>query len=108
MTVTNVPFVLALLVLIVTLPVAFFRRRGRVAERSGGDTAAVANSDGPASARRDRDLLVVVVLVVVYTASAGVLMVLASSPESRYLDSAGLMLPALPALALARLVCRDG
>lgn len=53
---------------------------------------------------RTLDVHAILLLTLAYTVAAGALMVLVTFPAARYLDSAGLLLPALPiylALSLA-------
>ncbi|MBN2491567.1 MAG: hypothetical protein JXQ29_12025 [Planctomycetes bacterium] len=94
MTVTNLPFLVLLACVAMACPIAALRRRHRARNRPPSIPA-----EPP-----DRDALPVVVVTIAYTLSAGLLMIVASSPEMRYIETAGLLLPALPGLALVRML----
>ncbi|MDB5592395.1 hypothetical protein [Enterovirga sp.] len=87
MVATNVPLVLALALLAPLFAAAAWRRRLPLR---------------PGSAALDVPALLC--LTVVYTAAAGALMVVTTFPAARYLDTAGLLLPALPIYAALSLV----
>lgn len=85
--VTNLPFLLGLLAL---TAVYFVRLLGNPVEA----TVRTANS---------LDVPVIVSVTLLYTLTAGALMVLVTFPAARYLDAAGLFLPAMPLYLTARL-----
>lgn len=93
MVATNGPLALALAALVMLYPVAVWRRRPA----------------RPPAAPLDVPALLCVTAV--YTAAASALMVATTFPAARYLDTAGLLLPALPvyaALSLASGLGRGG
>ena len=59
---------------------------------------------GTAGAAARDDVPALICLTALYTVSAGALMVLTTFPASRYLDTAGLLLPALPVYGVLSLV----
>jgi hypothetical protein len=86
--VTNLPFMLGLIGLIAVYCLSLWRGAVRPAP----------------SSIQGLDIHVILLLTLVYTVAAGALMVIVTFPAARYLDSAGLLLPALPiylALSLA-------
>lgn len=78
--VTNLPFVLGLIGLVAVYCVALWKGTART---TAGFTNAL-------------DMNVILLLSLFYTAAAGALMVIVTFPAGRYLDSAGLFLPAIP------------
>ncbi len=100
MTVTNAPFMAAILGLLVAYPL-WLRRR--LIAREEGRTEA-----GNHAEPRFLDLHALIWIVALYTLGAGALQVLVTFPAARYLDAAGLLLPALPAYALIRLAIAGG
>jgi len=60
--------------------------------------------DAPDDIRDALDMPVLLLLAVSYTVAAGALMVLVTFPAGRYLDSAGILLPALPIYLTLRLL----
>jgi hypothetical protein len=87
MIVTNTPMMLALIGLALAFPITLWRERPFAPQ---------------AYVRRDIDALLC--LVVTYTLASGALMVLVTFPASRYLDTAGIFLPALPIYVLLRVL----
>lgn len=88
--VTDLPFALGLLALTV---VYFVRLLGNPAVAAARATDSL-------------DVPVIVSITLLYTATAGALTALVTFPAARYLDAAGLFLPALPFYVTARLLGR--
>jgi hypothetical protein len=84
--VTNAPFMLASFALLVAL-LSTLRGPGRIRNLTGST-----------------DVLLVVAIVAVYVLCAAPLAVLITYPTSRYIDTAAVLLPALPLLGAIRLV----
>jgi hypothetical protein len=84
MIVTNAPMLVAIAVLLVAAVAAFVRRTGL----------------GPSA----DDLAVVLAVALAWLASTGPLIVLIAFPATRYIDTAALLLPAVPALLAAAMI----